>query len=304
MVNLAIRISAVALLLLGAGASAQEASPRKQLKQLVEQLQGAPDDDALRAKIIAIARGLKPKPAIPEEVDEFLGQGTHIMTEAKEPADYADAVKAFQKAATLAPWVADNYFNLALAQERAGMPLEAAASLKLYLLAAPDAKDASGVRQKIGALKYDAGKAAKSAEASTTIAEFRQMFREGRYYMTVCDVGPIGGYAQGCNEAETKGSHWSTSGEPHAGIEYSEDGTMTVKWAKDGPSCLVKGLVRGPSIRDVAWTSCKDGRAAYVDIWRSKDGSYVLECASDRPMDKSLYNPETRYHYHRLSVAR
>lgn len=40
--------------------AANTESPREQLRQMVEQLQGNPDDDALREKIIKLARTVKP----------------------------------------------------------------------------------------------------------------------------------------------------------------------------------------------------------------------------------------------------
>ena len=49
--------------------AASPAAPpsRKQLSEMVERLQKAPDDTALREKIIKLAVVLKPAPAIPEE---------------------------------------------------------------------------------------------------------------------------------------------------------------------------------------------------------------------------------------------
>jgi len=47
--------------------SANAESPREQLKQMVEQLQQSPSDNALREKIIKLAQELRPAPAVPEE---------------------------------------------------------------------------------------------------------------------------------------------------------------------------------------------------------------------------------------------
>jgi hypothetical protein len=170
------RVAVFVLMALSPISSANEAattvlSPRVGFKDLVKSLQETPDDNDLREKIIKLALTLKPKPKMPEDLDEIVGQGTQIMKDAKGLADYQDAVKAFQNATTLAPWVADGYFNLSVAQEKAGKPLDAVASLKLYLLASPDAKDASDVRQKIGALKYVADKAAKDAAGAAARME-------------------------------------------------------------------------------------------------------------------------------------
>jgi len=52
------------VLILSSTANAE--SSREQLKQMVEQLQQSPTDNALRERIIKLAQGLKPAPAIPE----------------------------------------------------------------------------------------------------------------------------------------------------------------------------------------------------------------------------------------------
>ncbi|OGS95757.1 MAG: hypothetical protein A3K04_11240 [Gallionellales bacterium RBG_16_56_9] len=41
-------------------------SPREQLRQMVEQLQNNPNDNALREKIIKQAQTIKPTPVVPE----------------------------------------------------------------------------------------------------------------------------------------------------------------------------------------------------------------------------------------------
>ena len=53
-------------LLLQRAQAQQDSSPREPLKQYVAELQRSPVDDALREKIIKMARELKPPPAIPD----------------------------------------------------------------------------------------------------------------------------------------------------------------------------------------------------------------------------------------------
>jgi hypothetical protein len=58
-------------------------APREQLKQYVGDLQKNPSDDALREKIIKLGLTLDPKPAIPSEVQEYLGRGGQAFEDAK-----------------------------------------------------------------------------------------------------------------------------------------------------------------------------------------------------------------------------
>ncbi len=62
------------------------------------------------------------------------------------------------------PWLAEAYNNLGVAQDKAGLYGPAIQSLKLYLLAAPDASDAKPVKNLIYEIEYRQEKAAKEAE--------------------------------------------------------------------------------------------------------------------------------------------
>ena len=120
-------------------------SPREQLKQMVEQLQKTPDDNALREKIIRLAQELKPAPVLTEEVERHMAYGTAAFTAAKSLADYKESVKEFEQATLAAPWYGDAYLNLGMAQDKAENYEAALRSLKLALLALPDDKQIKGL---------------------------------------------------------------------------------------------------------------------------------------------------------------
>lgn len=50
-------------------------SPREQLQQMVEQLQKAPSDSALRERIIKLALTVKPSPVLPPEAERRMARG-------------------------------------------------------------------------------------------------------------------------------------------------------------------------------------------------------------------------------------
>lgn len=116
-------------------------SPREQLKQMVEQLQKSPNDNALREKIIKLAQELKPAPAVPEEAERRMVRGTAAFKGAKSVADYRDAAKEFELATLAAPWYGDAYFNLGVAQDKAENYEAALRSLKLAQLASSEVKE-------------------------------------------------------------------------------------------------------------------------------------------------------------------
>jgi len=126
-----------------AGASAE------MFDQSVADLQKNPGDRALREKIIKMALSMKPSPAVPEEAERNMARGVVFFTKATDNAGYHKAIVEFEAATNSAPWLDKAYYNLGVAQEKAGMFKDAIKSLKLYLLADPNAKNAREVRNQI-----------------------------------------------------------------------------------------------------------------------------------------------------------
>jgi tetratricopeptide (TPR) repeat protein len=150
------------------GHQAEEAGKlREALSHYVTALQSTPEgSDAeqwLREKVIKLALKIQPSPAIPEEARKFSVRGQAAIREAKNPSDFQEVAKEFIKALRIAPWWADGYFNLGLAQEKAGQLNEAIQSLKLYLLASPNASDGRKVQDQIYAIEYQQEKVRKEA---------------------------------------------------------------------------------------------------------------------------------------------
>ena len=133
---------------------AQSTSPREQLQQLVAQLQKTPDDNTLREKVIKLAQQLKPVPVVPLEAEKFEGRAEYAFRNAKTEADFAAAAKEYENAIAAAQWAASNYFNLGVAQEKAGKPADAKRSFEWYLKASPGAVDAKDVRKRIAGLEF------------------------------------------------------------------------------------------------------------------------------------------------------
>jgi tetratricopeptide (TPR) repeat protein len=110
--------------------------------------------DRIRTRIINVVRKLKPPPAVPDEAIALEGRAEAAFSSARKPQDYLDAADAYRRAITLAPWVPQYYFNGAVAEEMVGQLEAAILGMKRYLLAAPEADDATAVRKKIAGLEY------------------------------------------------------------------------------------------------------------------------------------------------------
>ncbi len=117
--------------------------------QYVADLQKTPGDKTLREKIIKIALTIKPAPAVPEDAERNMARGVVFFTKATDNAGYHKAIVEFEAATNAAPWLDKAYYNLGVAQEKAGMFKEAIRNLKLYLLADPNAKNAREVKNQI-----------------------------------------------------------------------------------------------------------------------------------------------------------
>ena len=121
---------------------AQTANPQQALNQYVADLQHNPNDTELRGKIIELVLTMSTPPEVPAEAKRHMARGVATVEDAKTPDDFKDACNEFQQAATLAPWLANAYRNLAIAQDKAGLFDESLASLHLYMLTRPSSADA------------------------------------------------------------------------------------------------------------------------------------------------------------------
>lgn len=141
------------------------ASPREILKASTAELQATPGNDALREKIIRLAKTITPAPPVPEEVARRMARGEAALEMAKDENAAGKAVLEFQAAANAAPWLAKPYHQLGAAQEKAGKAGDAIKSFRFYLLAAPNAKDAADVKKRLYKLEFIAEQAVEQAAA-------------------------------------------------------------------------------------------------------------------------------------------
>lgn len=167
-------------ILLALTASAYAQSPRDELKQMTEQLQKTPTDNALREKIIKIATSLKPRPAIPEEARKPFVMGATVLKRASDPAGAVQAVDLFSQALNIAPWFADAYYNRAFAREAAGQYESAIDDLKLYLEFKLTVAERREVQDKIYSLDADAQLASAKKAGQDKIASAENAKRQAQ----------------------------------------------------------------------------------------------------------------------------
>ena len=85
--------------------------------------------------------------SIYDEAARHAARGKAAVDAGKSPADYETAITEFKAAAKLVPNWPNAYYNLGVAQDKAGHYEEAAESLEKYLALAPNAPNAGEVGQ-------------------------------------------------------------------------------------------------------------------------------------------------------------
>lgn len=108
----------------------------------------ADTDDQALAVIKALARlhrTAQDKMALPEEARKFGVQATSLV----EKKRYDEAIVMYGQALDVAPWWAEGHFNRSLVEASQNRYREAVASMKLFLMLAPQSPDARAAQDKL-----------------------------------------------------------------------------------------------------------------------------------------------------------
>ena len=152
-------------------AQGQSSTPQQTLQQYVADLQRDPDDNVLRKKIIQLALDMNPPPEVPAEARRHMSRGVAAVEDAKTKDDFLDACNEFRQALALAPWLPNGYRNLAIAQDKAGLYIEALASLNSYRRTKPAPPDVEWAEDLQSKIEYRRDKAAKESSPETIAAK-------------------------------------------------------------------------------------------------------------------------------------
>lgn len=249
--------------------------------------------DVNRLAIIAAARGKKLP--VPEEAERFEGRAEFAFKNAKSEADFGTAAAEYQKAVDAAPWSAANYFNLGVAQEKAGRLGEAKKNFEWYLKAAPGAEDAKEVRKRIAGLEMGIEQASSpKGRAERALAAYKESRYAGRVVQYLnCGVN-LNQYWN-CSDMEAQGENWvdilprneeyRAPNPVRFELLDAEKGIIKFTAHRAAEAC---GVAKGPRMEDVVWGWCQtsnakptdefgfatsiEGRAVYTQIWCGSDG--------------------------------
>ena len=305
----ALVVVAVAMSVLNVVAFAQ--SPREQLNQLVTQLRASPGDTALRERIIKLAQEIKPALTVPEEAERRMARGIAAFQGAKSVTDYQSAASEFEQAIIAAPWYGDAYYNLGIAQDKAGNFIGALQSLKYASLASPGNRD---IKNLLYQVEYRRDQASAKVQKAADTARLLDFYR-GNWIALRCSATADDHYT-GCNRTEYNGTNWrrvknwySDSGETiYYQFKFNPDtveiqrstGTQSTSadtWGLYGIVTKIVGTPSGPGRMD--WVCHYSHDTRINKPWFDRgDSDFIFSC--DLPLDANgnvIGTEEKRYHY-------
>lgn len=172
----------LALALLSPLRALQAADEMETLTKYLAELKKKPDAQDLRAKIIVHVQSMKTAPPIPDDAMRSLTRGKAILGMAANKEGFEKAIPDLMEATVNAPWVADAYETLALAQEKAGLYADAIQSLNIYLIIAPRAKNMSDIKKKIYELEVYAEQAHQEVPAPIKMPKTAKKPEQGQQH--------------------------------------------------------------------------------------------------------------------------
>lgn len=293
-------------------ATAHGADPHAELKQLVTQLQTNAGDTALREKIIKLALTMKPVPAVPEETERRMARGIAAFQGAQSVSDYQSAASEFEQATNAAPWYGDAYYNLGLAQDKAGNFAGALQSLQFAALASPGNRE---IKNLLYQVEYRRDQASAKAQKAADVARLLDSYR-GSWIALRCSAARDDDYT-GCNRTEYNGTNWRRVKDWYSGsgelifyqFKFNSDDTVEIQrsignqstsadtWGLYGIVSKIVGTPKGASLMD--WTCHYHGDTRTNKPWFSWGGSnFTFSC--DLPLDAGgnvIGVEDKRYHY-------
>jgi hypothetical protein len=237
-------------LLLQRAQAQQDSSPREPLKQYVAELQRSPIDDALREKIIKMARELKPPPAIPDEARRYFMKAAAIQKAATDQIGYELAISECRSAIPIATWWAETYFNLRVALEATVRLDNAIAELKRYPLTEPNTEDPRAARDRIHAIECKKELAAKTALAKADAERRPQEEERERKAKKRTGVEALAGRWRGTNWWETGSRRGGPFSIEFVAIVRDKEIWFLPTRARVG---YLRGIIDGDQVENIRW---------------------------------------------------
>ncbi len=228
---------------------------------------GSEAEQRLLERAAAISSKVTPLPALPAEAERRLVRGQALVESARDADAFMRAAAEFRAALRAAPWLADAHYNLGIVLDKAQRFSEAIRSLKLSILAAPNAKEAAEAQRLIYRIEVRQEELQRAKAAAEQKAQAEAEMKPGKGQ----DLNGI------WRRSEEKG--WKVP-QPDGEYVVSIIGTSIEIYNKQfARSDLYQGTVHGSLVKGVVvnrgWTG-------------SPNGEFVAEISEDRRRIKIL----------------
>jgi hypothetical protein len=125
----------------------------EQYREVLKNIQRySEQDQRVRRAAIKAAQAMVGPPALPENVLRYMVRG-ETKVKMGGAGSYEAAAQEMEQAVLEAPWFSDGYFNLGTVQDKTGKFNQAIQNFHLFLLAAPQSRNAVAVQAKIFGLE-------------------------------------------------------------------------------------------------------------------------------------------------------
>lgn len=142
---------------------------------------GSDVESRLLERAASVSAKVRPLPPLPPEAERRFVRGQTAVQSARDAEAFQRAAEEFRASLRAAPWLADAYYNLGIVLDKAQRYDEAARALKLYMLAAPTAKDAGEAQRLIYQIEFrqEEAQRAKAKSAAVAAAKAEEQRRLG-----------------------------------------------------------------------------------------------------------------------------
>jgi tetratricopeptide (TPR) repeat protein len=296
-------------------ASALAQEPRDQFPQAIAAFQkNATEDNARR--LAELSKQLDPPPAVPEDAEFHALKGAAFVKQAGDAAAFAKAAAEFQAAITIAPWVGEYHYNLAVCEKSAGQFAAARTAAKFAQILARDDKerhDCLALRaeleaaQELAAVKQaEQEKITRATEEKNkaeqakrdVITRIKNAVGDRRYGMktpSYSKTEQMGGVSD--NELFNGGQYFLWDMRLNTIYQYWKFDELHAELWDSKVGLWIRGESTGPDINDMRWTLIL-GNEAHV-VWGrfnlERSRLYVGEIRN-KPANDSEVDPNKRYH--------
>lgn len=234
---------------------------------------GSDAEQRLLERAATISSKVSPSPALPAEAERRLVRGQALVESARDADAFMRAAAEFRAALRAAPWLADAHYNLGIVLDKAQRFSEAIRSLKLSILAAPNAKEAGETQRLIYRIEVRQEEAQRAkAEAERKALDAQRAEAESRKRRFESLAGRWVSISDGQSAYQTEYYQITVTGPDSFSLKYvsgscTPKGTGATSCSGSIASLLVEATANGDQISGRASFQARSNFGACAGQW-------------------------------------